>query len=88
MIAKVNYTPKIGDDIFTINVDSQNVEVVILESFSNGYVVIEALNGEPFMRGSIWGAYPCVQTVVPRSLLSYSYAYGESQRKTKAEKEE
>jgi hypothetical protein len=71
-----NYIPRNGADIFTITVDNNDVEVVILESFANGYVVIEALTGEPFMRGSIWGAYPCSQTVVPRTLLTYTRTQG------------
>jgi len=71
-----NYIPRNGADIFTITVDNNDVEVVILESFANGHVVIEALTGEPFMRGSIWGAYPCAQTVVPRTLLTYTRTQG------------
>ncbi len=73
----LNYTPQNGSEIFTITtVDGQDHEVVILESFANGHVVIEALTGEPFMRGSIWGAYPCAQTVVPRTLLTYTRTQG------------
>jgi hypothetical protein len=73
---KVNFTPKNGEDIFTISVDSQDVEVVILKSFANGYVAIESLIGEPFMRGSIWGAYSSLQTVVPRTMLTYVRTQG------------
>lgn len=73
MTQKVNFTPKDGEDVFTIAVDDQDVEVIILKSFSNGYAVIEAIVGEPFMRGSIWGAFPSLQTVVPRTLLKYAY---------------
>ena len=43
----LNYTPQNGSEIFTITVDGQDHEVVILESFANGHVVIEALTGEP-----------------------------------------
>ena len=73
MNSKINLTPKNGEDVFTITIDNDDVEVVILDSFRNGYVAIEALTGEPFMRGSIWGAYPSIQTVVPRTLLKYAY---------------
>lgn len=76
MTQKVNFTPKDGEDVFTIAVDDQDVEVIILESFSNGYVVIESLIGEPFMRGSIWGAYSSLQTVVPRTMLTYVRTQG------------
>lgn len=75
----INYEPKNGEHVFTVNVDGQDHEVVILESFSNGHVVIESLVGEPFMRGSIWGAYPSCQAVVSRSVLLYSYTKGERQ---------
>lgn len=73
----LNYSPKNGEDVFVITVDGKDHEVVIMQSFENGYVVIESLVGEPFMRGSIWGAFPCCQTVVPRTLLSYSYTQGD-----------
>ena len=76
MTQKVNFTPKDGEDVFSIAVDGQDVEVVILKSFANGYVVIESLIGEPFMRGSIWGAYSSLQTVVPRTMLTYVRTQG------------
>lgn len=75
----INYEPKNGEDVFTITIDAQDYEVVIMDTFSNGHVLIEALVGEPFMRGSVWGAYPSCQTVVPRTLLSYSYTQGGAQ---------
>jgi len=73
MTVMTNYVPKNGELVFTISIDGRDVEVVILDSFSNGYVCIEALVGKPFMRGSIWGSYPDIQAVVPRTLLKYAY---------------
>lgn len=73
MTMTTNYVPKNGEDVFVITVDGQDHEVAILETFGNGYVVIEALTGEPFVRGSIWGAFMSCQTMVPRTLLKYAY---------------
>lgn len=60
----INYTPKKGEQIYSIKVDGVWHDVVVLDTFKDGYVVIEALDGEPFMRGSMWGAFPSCQAVV------------------------
>lgn len=73
---RTNYTPRNGDDVFTISVDGEDHEVVIMNSYRNGYVLVESLVGEPFMRGSIWGAFPCCQTMVPRTMLTYVRTQG------------
>lgn len=72
----INYTPKNGEDVFTISIDGQDHEVVIMNSYRNWYVLVESLVGEPFMRGSIWGAFPCCQTMVPRTMLTYVRTQG------------
>lgn len=65
-------------DIYTILVDGQEVEVVIMKDLGRNSVLIEALEGQPFDRSTAWGgAFMSCQTSCRADALRFSRKWKE-----------